>query len=360
MKRSEAGVATVVWLALYALATVVFAADLRGLRAAHGMLVYLLIIVGASATVGRVLAYPMVVLSYLAVDWLFIPPVGQLGLPRALDGVVLAAFVSVGAVVSELLVQYRRTSESARLRAAEIERLSEERGHMAEEVARARTMRDAERVKNALLASVAHDLRAPLSTIRDLAQSGGEREREIANQTDRLMRYVDSLSTLVKTEGVMVPKGELNVAEDLVGAAMRRVAAQIKGREIHFHATPFREILIGEFDFALALTSLVNVLENAARYSAPSEAIEIRLSRTPERLQIAILDRGPGIPADDVDRVFDPLERGAGRPAHTGSGLGLAIARTFARAQGGDVRYEDRPGGGSIFTLELPAPTFSE
>ncbi len=99
----------------------------------------------------------------------------------------------------------------------------------------------------------------------------------------------------------------------------------------------------------------MNLLDNAARYSPADAPIEVVLARAERRLSITVLDRGCGIAADEVERLFDPFERGRDVEGRPGSGLGLSIARTFARAQGGDVRYAAREGGGAAFTLELPS-----
>lgn len=334
---------------LYIAATALFIEMHADLRVAHGILVYLLLIVGAAAVSGRVYAYVMVVASYLAVDWLFI---GSLGAPRALDGILLAGFVCVAAVVSELVVRFRVARDLALERMAEVERLSDEGRRLVAEVARADSRREADQVKNALLASIAHDLRAPLATIRAMAEQHAE-AASIADQTQRVTGYLDALLHFVRQDGVLVPTSNVNVAEDLIGAAMRSAASAIEGRDVRIHLPPGAEVLLGDFDFALALRALQNLLENAARYSPAANSIDVELYRAGEKLSITVSDRGPGLAADDLERVFHPLERGVNANTVRGSGLGLAIARTFARAQGGDVRYAPREGGGSVFTLEL-------
>ncbi len=342
------------WLLLYAAATTVFAIDYRALRPSYGVLVYLLIIVGASATVGRFFAFVMVFASYLSVDWFFIPPIGRFGAPRNLDGIIIAGFLGTGFAVSQLLSSFRESSERASRRAAEVERLSEERRHMAEELARGRALQEADAMKNALLSSVAHDLRTPLATIARLAADGGPHERAIADESARLTTYLDSLIAFARADKA-TPQREVNVAEDLIGAAVRSAESSLAGRALTVHTPPDGELLVGEFDFNLALRSLVNLLDNAARYSPADAPIEVVLARAERRLSITVLDRGCGIAADEVERLFDPFERGRDVEGRPGSGLGLSIARTFARAQGGDVRYAAREGGGAAFTLELPS-----
>lgn len=354
MKLRQEAPAGALFVVLYVASTWLFVEVHEDLRVAHGILVYLLLIIGAAATSGRLSAFAMVVAGYLAVDWLFIPPIGRLGAPRILDGILLAGFVCVGFVVSELLVRYREASAHAERRLGEIERLGDERRRMAEQIARASARDESDQVKNALLASIAHDLRAPLATIRLQAGQDGASEA-IASEAARLSGYLDALVSFVRADGVMAPRAAGNIAEDLVGAAVRSAGAALQGHAVRVQPALGDEMLLGDFDFALAHRALVNLLENAARYSPAGLELEIQPSRAGDRLSITVLDRGPGLAPAEVERVFTPLERGSAAAGKAGSGLGLAIARTFARAQGGDVRYASRPGGGSAFTLELRA-----
>jgi two-component system sensor histidine kinase KdpD len=114
-------------------------------------------------------------------------------------------------------------------------------------------------------------------------------------------------------------------------------------------------MLLGYFDFVHALRALVNLLENAMKYSAAESAIEISVRRDGETLVFTVADRGPGVPELERERIFEPFYRPPGVPPDIrGAGLGLAIAQGLAVAQGGAVRYEARAGGGSLFHLILP------
>jgi signal transduction histidine kinase len=105
-----------------------------------------------------------------------------------------------------------------------------------------------------------------------------------------------------------------------------------------------------------ALRVLVNLVENAAKYAPGSAPIELTAERDGPTIAIRVSDRGPGIPPHDVARVFEPFNRTESRaPDVGGSGLGLSIARRLAELQGGSLTHEERVGGGSVFTLRLPA-----
>jgi two-component system sensor histidine kinase KdpD len=345
------------WLAIYALATAVFLWTMGEPLEAEGLIVYLLIIVGAAAAAGPWLAALMVLGGYIAVDWIFIPPVRALGGDPGREGMVLAAFVASGTVVSALVVGYRGMAERATARARDVERLGEERRRLEGEIGRAETLREAERLKNALLASVSHDLRTPLATISMLAdnpQRGANGDAQILEECRRLAGFLAALDSFATAEGELAMHSAPQVAEDLVGAAARSAAGALAGHPLRISQPADAGILVGHFDFTLALRILVNLLENAARYAPADTPIDLTIGREGRRLAIAVLDRGPGLQPVERDAVFTPFKRGTAARRHAaGAGLGLAIARTFARAQGGDV-YRDREGGGSAFVLLLP------
>src|SRR5437870_1669331 len=228
---------------------------------------------------------------------------------------------------------------------------------------RAEAWREADRLKDILLASVSHDLRTPLTTIKVLAEEGVARgdpnALAIEEQADRLGHLVADLLDLSRlNSGAMPVHPELNTAEDLVGAAVRHTAGFLKDRPVETRIDFTEPALVGRFDFVQSLRILSNLLSNAAHYTPPSSPIELSVHRDGAALVFAVADRGPGIPAGEQERIFEPFYRPAGAPADVGrggAGLGLAIARRLAALQGGTLAYAARPGGGSVFTLRLPA-----
>ena len=243
--------------------------------------------------------------------------------------------------------------------------LGVERVQLAAEAERAEAFRQADALKSALVAGVSHDLRTPLTTIKALAHSLGEagsaEARAIEEEADRLNRLVADLLDLSRLNaGAMPLRPEINAAEDLVGAALRRVGGAIDPKRIRVTAGTASDngdpVLLGRFDFVQSLRALVNLLENADKYSPPGEPIDLSVTRMGEHLRFAVADRGPGVEAAETGRIFEPFYRAPGVPPDAGgAGLGLAIARRVAAEQGGDVQYEARRGGGSVFTLVLPA-----
>jgi len=244
--------------------------------------------------------------------------------------------------------------------------LGVERVQLVAEAERAEAFRQADTLKSALIAGVSHDLRTPLTTIKALAHSLGEAGSPealvIEEEADRLNRLVADLLDLSRLNaGAMPMRPEINAAEDLIGAALRRVSGAIDPKRIRVAAGSTGNgesdpVLLGRFDFVQSLRALVNLLENADKYSPSDESIEVSVARAGDRLRFAVADRGPGVEESEAGRIFEPFYRAPGvTPDAGGAGLGLAIARRLAAEQGGDVLYEARRGGGSVFTLVLPA-----
>ncbi|HEV7515211.1 MAG TPA: ATP-binding protein, partial [Thermoanaerobaculia bacterium] len=176
-------------------------------------------------------------------------------------------------------------------------------------------------------------------------------------QADRLNHMVADLLDLSRLNaGGLAMEPEINAAEDLVGAAIQQVSGALHGREVRTALAWSEPVPVGRFDFVHSLRILVNLIENALKYSPADTPLDIGVARQGEWLALSVADRGPGVPPAERERIFAPFYRPAGvSPDTGGAGLGLAIARRLAEAQGGTLAYAERPGGGSVFTLRLPA-----
>lgn len=242
--------------------------------------------------------------------------------------------------------------------------LAVERVRLAAQAEHVEALREADRLKDALLASVSHDLRTPLTTIRALASelrsTGDERSAVIEEEADRLNRIVSDLLDLSRIRSGALPlEIELNAAEDLVGAMLQRLGGLTTAERIEVTLPAGDSIPVGRFDFVHALRALGNLVENALRHSRNDQPVELDVSEDQNELIFAVLDRGPGVPEGEEERIFEPFHHGAAGGQHPGTGLGLAIARSVAEAQGGSVSYRPRPGGGSVFELRLPRATLT-
>jgi K+-sensing histidine kinase KdpD len=350
------------WLAALVVATAVMIRARAQIEQAHVVLVYLLIVLGASVTGGRPLGFTLAALAFGAIDYWFQLPYNEIAVAKPLDWLVLIAFLVTAVVTTQLLARAHARQAEARARAAEVTRL-------AREVEHAEALRESAQFKDTLLASVSHDFRTPLTTVKALAEELVQTASPdaaaaiqpvaagITEQADRLMQLVDNVLDLSRIRGGVLPvQPELNTAEDLFGAAVRNAKGVLAEHPIEYAIDWDAPALTGYFDFGHSLRALSNLLGNAAKYSPPTSSITIEVRRLDRWLAIAVGDRGNGVATGERERIFEAFYRPPDTaPDAGGAGLGLAIARQLAAAQGGTVRYEPRAGGGSMFVLQLPA-----
>jgi len=340
------------WIAALAVLTAAMAAVRGDLDKAYVALGYLLLVLAASARGPRARGFALAVLAFLGFNAVFIPPYGTLAVHDARDWLVLVTFLAVAGVATHLLSRARSEAERARRRADEISRLSVQ-------AERAKALGEADRLKDALIAAVSHDLRTPLTTIKalahDLAEHGDDRAVTIEEEADRLNRMVADLLDLSRLNaGEMPVSPAIVAAEDLLGAALQRVSGSIGERGVRARLDPGEPLLLGRLDFVQSLRVLVNLVENAHKYGA-GQPVDVSAAREGERLVFRVADRGPGVPEDERERIFQPFYRRPGTsPDVGGAGLGLSISRRLAEAQGGTLAVEPRPGGGSVFVFTLP------
>ena len=285
-----------------------------------------------------------------------------LALPLVADERTIGALVVRGAPVLMLDAARRRFLAALSYYAA----LGLERARLFHEAAHAETLREANRAKDQILASVSHDLRTPLTTIKVLAQGaearGDPSAPAIVEQADRLARMVRDLLDLSRLRaGSSSVTPELNTADDLIGAALRQAQGILDGRTLTPDIDLESPVLVGTFDFVHTLRVLGNLIENAIRHSPPGGDVELGVRRDGAELVFVVADRGVGVPSSEEGRIFDAFYRPTGATPDTGhAGLGLSIARTLAELQGGTLTYAIREGGGSQFTLRLPAADVEE
>src|SRR6185312_6827422 len=208
-------------------------------------------------------------------------------------------------------------------------------------------------LKTALLRAVSHDLRSPLMAITTAA--GGlryagldEEDRElletITEQTDRMNRMIENLLDLSKLQaGAASTRADWIDLRELVEASVDELERRVPGAEAARLAFD-GELPLVRGDAPQLQRVLVNLLENASKFSPPDEPALVTVRRAGGRIEIAVEDRGPGVPFDEADRIFEPFYRSPLRRDAPGSGLGLAIARGLAEANGGTVAVEPREG----------------
>jgi len=351
------------WLSLYVLLTALVdrVAGQPEVRVAHGLLAYLLLIIGASREGGRALSIVMVILCHLTIDWFFVPPLYRFGSTRELDWLILVGFATAGLLVSQLFVNLQRAARLAQERTIEVERLSRERLQLEREASATRVLVEADRLKNALLNSVAHDLRSPVATLALLSDpasgfDSGDALQRVNGEARRLSEFLVTLQRFAKTGDAQALQREPRDAVEILQTALRSCTGVLTTHEVHL--SPSLAPVMVSCDATLVNHVLGNLLQNASRYAPTDQPIDLMIREAATTVDLVVADRGPGLPADQVDRIFAPLRRPVradGASADDGRmGMGLSIARTFARAQGGDVLYRPREGGGSEFILRLP------
>ncbi len=224
---------------------------------------------------------------------------------------------------------------------------------------------DEERLRNVMLSSMSHDFRTPLASITGAVTTlidGAERVDDasrvdllhaIRDDADLLERQIRNMLDLTKLEsGTLQIRRELHPLDEVIGGAMTRAEKLLEGRSIDI-AVPTQPPLVA-VDALLIEQLLLNLLENAARYSPPGTPIEVRATQCADRVRIEVADRGPGVPRDQRERVFEKFHRVGGSRRTAGAGLGLAICRAIAQLHGGTIRVEDRDGGGASFLVDVP------
>jgi two-component system sensor histidine kinase KdpD len=236
-----------------------------------------------------------------------------------------------------------------------------ERDQLLTDTVETRALRRSDVIKTALLRAVSHDLRSPLTAIMaagDALTSHTLLEEErvelggvVVEEGRRLSRLIDNLLDLSRLEaGAADPRFEWSAVDEVIRAAIDELALP----EGTFSLVLDRELPLVRADSAQLERAFANLLENGVRNSG-GHPVSVRARATGGRVLVRVVDRGPGIPPAQQDRVFEPFYRtGTDRTGHRGAGLGLAIVRGFVVANGGRVWVESLPGQGTTFVVELP------
>jgi two-component system sensor histidine kinase KdpD len=296
-------------------------------------------------------------LSVLAFDFFFIPPYGTLAVADLSHVATFAVMFLIAALINGLTKRVRDQAEQQIAAAVERSRLSA----LAQE---AQLLVDAEQLRNSLLSSVSHDLRTPLAVItgtasaltderldpavrRDLAET-------IVHEAERLNRLVRNLLDVTRLEaGALRLEKEWQPVEEVIGTALAVVDRLLGHRPVTTDIAPG---LLAPFDEVLVQQVLVNLLENAAKYTGGESPILVSATKAGDAVEIVVADRGPGLPDGEETRIFEKFYR-AEKGKGGGAGLGLTICKGVVTAHGGRIWAKSRDGGGAAFHFTLPAGT---
>ena len=242
--------------------------------------------------------------------------------------------------------------------------LAVERARSADEAQEARVRAETERLRNALLTSVSHDLRTPLAAITGAAttilESGAHLDHRtqqellesVRDEADRLNRLVQNLLEMTRLEsGALQLRRDWHPLEEVVGAALGRLAKSLGTRRVTVNIP--EDLPLVAIDDVLIEQVFVNLLENAVKYTPSDSAIRILVSATDRSVTVEVADHGPGLPKGHEARVFEKFYRAAS-DGRRGTGLGLAICRGVLLAHGGRIWAHNLPEGGVAFLFTLP------
>lgn len=251
--------------------------------------------------------------------------------------------------------------------------LAIERVQLVEDMDRAQRNVESDRLRAALLTSISHDLKTPLasvlgaaSTLRDLSPKLSDAERmdlltTVIDESERLNRFIANLLDMTKLEsGAVVPNASRQDLGEIVGSALRRASKIVARHRVVLDLELNLPML--ELDAVLFEQVLFNLLDNAAKYAPDNTTITIRALRDKESVSLQISDEGAGIPAADLEQVFDKFYRAnKGDHVRAGTGLGLAISRGFVEAMHGTISATNRTDrSGAVLTIRLPIPPDSK
>jgi len=248
--------------------------------------------------------------------------------------------------------------------------LAIERALLAEQASRSNLLQEAEKLQSALLNSISHDLRTPLATVTsalsslheaEAEDSGVEMDRETRielittawEEAERLNRLVGNLLDMTRLEAgaihLNLEEGDL---EDLIGVALTRLRKRLADYAICTAIPTARRMI--PMDAGLIEQVLVNLLDNAAKYSPPGSQIDVGFRQAPGVTEVWVADRGRGIPPDQLEHIFEKFFRVQRPDGISGTGLGLSICKGIVEAHGGQIAAANRPGGGTVIQFRLP------
>lgn len=304
------------------------------------------------------------VASAVAFNFFQIPPLHRFTIAEEQNWVALAAFAIAAIVCSTVAglararaVEAEHRREEANRALAELEALTRERDRMQAEAVEAEALRRSDELKTALLRSISHDLRTPLTSIiagGSALGSGSLTEGEraelsaaIVGEGNRLSRLVENLLDMSRLEaGKAEPHREPVDLAEVLDAARGGVAGSESIRLAIDSDLPMVNADAAQLERVFA-----NLLENGVRYG-DGRPVSVRSRLLDGNIVVRVVDQGPGIPESEWERIFEPFQRGDS--ANTGSGLGLAIAKGFVEANGGKIGIESLPGQGTSFVVTLP------
>jgi two-component system sensor histidine kinase KdpD len=354
--------------ALTGLLTLVLLPIREDLGSAPPALGYLLAVAAATVLGGPRAAAVVAVLAGVVLDLIFIPPYSNLHVTHTEDVATLTAFGAVATLATAVLEQQARRRREAEAREGEVHELGvrlrameAERIRLNREAARAKDLARIDGERSALVRSVSHDLRTPLSAIlaivSDLRDSPpydeavrAELLTVVSGEVERLDRLVANLLSMSRIEaGASAPVRQAIDLHDLVDDRFRRLAPLF--RDLRVRTDLAEDLPLIDADYGQLEQVLTNLLDNLARHAPAGTDVWVVAREEDGSVRVEISDRGDGVPDEERERIFEPFQRGERGGS---SGIGLAICKAIVEAHGGSIHVQRTFGGGATFSFTLP------
>jgi two-component system sensor histidine kinase KdpD len=239
------------------------------------------------------------------------------------------------------------------------------RVRLAEQARKSQLQMETERLRNSLLSSISHDLRTPLATIvgssSALAENDGslspadqvELSSAIYEEAQRMSNLVNNILDMARLDaGFVELDKQWHPVEEIVGTVLTRLQKHLEGRKVKVNIPQGMPMIFA--DSVLIEQVLINLLENALRYTPDGSPLEITVELSPFAVEVFVSDRGPGIPKGMEAKLFEKFYRVRQEAAQSGVGLGLAICRAIVEVHGGTIRAHNHASGGAIFSFMIP------
>jgi two-component system sensor histidine kinase KdpD len=307
-------------------------------------MIYLLGVVFTATRFNRGPSVVCALSGVLAFDFFFVPPVFTLRFGDTQYVLTAIVLLVVGLVISSLASHLRlqmKASSQAALAAQE------------------------ERLRNSLLASISHDLRTPLAIIVGSASHLLESDEQLVplerqrllkglyDEARHMSQVVSDLLDMTRLQsGAVQLDKQWYPIEELVGAALQRTKQQLSRHDVQIHLS--EQLPMIHVDGVLLEKLLINLLENAGKYTPHGSAIAITAEHRGSQVRLEVADSGPGVPEHTAEKLFEKFYRGEREGVISGVGLGLTICRAIAQVHGGTISVRNRIQGGAAFTIFLP------
>lgn len=352
------------WFSYLVSLSLVLAITLTGLQIEHQMtatnlaMVYLLAVVVTALQWGLLPAVVTAVTSTIVFAYFFVPPYRSFAFRDDWYLITFVTFLVAGLIISRLASE---ATQNARRAAA----CAIERARLQEKAQEAHWVEERNRLHKALMNSVSHNLRTPLASINgalnSLIEDGPALSESVRNellesaleQSVALNRLVGNLLDVTRLEaGALRLRIEPCEMQDLIGSALAQLGSAISSRRISVDIPP--DLPLVYMDFVLVSQVLVNLVDNALRYSPVDRPVEICARIEGGHLRVGVADRGIGIESGDLMRIFEKFQRAGNAANSNGIGLGLYICKGFVEAHSGRIWAERRVQGGTLITFEIP------